>query len=237
MSTSTTHDPKSARPARWDDYVLPMVAFVAFTSFEGQLPAGPSGGPHPLWYPLAYAIKLAIVVGLAWRGRRAWADLRPWPGPGLIAAAIAIGLAVALAWVALDGLYPSTPWLGTRAAFNPAKLPIAAQIAFYALRAIGLVAVVPLVEELFWRSFLMRWIIDPDFQRVPIGRISPLAVAVTAGLFALEHPEWLPALLAGLAWAGLLAASRSLTPCVISHAVANAALGAYVVVTGDWKFL
>src|SRR5262249_61453435 len=100
-----------------------------------------------------------------------------------------------------------------------------------------LVAVVPVVGELFWRSFLVRWLVDPDFQRVPIGKVTPLAVGITSVAFAVAHPEWLPALLTGLAWAGLLAWTRSLSACVISHAVANLALGVYVVTTGDWKFL
>ncbi len=52
----------------------------------------------------------------------------------------------------------------------------------------------------------------------------------------LVHPEWLPALLTGLAWAGLLAMTRSVTACVVSHAVANLALGIYVLATGNYQF-
>jgi CAAX prenyl protease-like protein len=101
---------------------------------------------------------------------------------------------------------------------------------------LGLAALVPLIEELFWRSFLIRWLIDQDFRRVPIGRVTPMAAAVTSVLFALAHPEWLPALLTGLLWAGLLWQTRSLSACVISHVVANLALGIYVIAAGDWKY-
>ena len=100
-----------------------------------------------------------------------------------------------------------------------------------------IVALVPLIEELFWRSFLIRWLIDPDdFQRVPIGRMTPFAAGGTAVLFALAHPEWLPALITGLLWAWLLWQTKSLSACLISHAVANLALGIYVMATGDWKY-
>jgi CAAX prenyl protease-like protein len=217
-------------------YVVPMAAFLALTAVEGMLPTGAGGGPSPLWYPLAYTLKVAIVGALAWACRSSWRDLAPRPSPGVLAVAIALGLAVAAVWVGLDGHFPVPRFLGTRTAFDPNVLPPAARWAFLAVRFVGLVALVPLIEELFWRSFLMRWVIDPEFTRVPVGRVTPAAVAVTSGLFALAHPEWLPALLTGLAWAWLVGWSKSLSACVASHAAANLALGLYVVLTGDWKF-
>ena len=52
---------------------------------------------------------------------------------------------------------------------------------FLAVRMLGLVLIVPLFEELFWRSFVVRWIIDPDdFRKVPIGRVTLAAGAITA---------------------------------------------------------
>jgi CAAX prenyl protease-like protein len=93
-----------------------------------------------------------------------------------------------------------------------------------------------LVEELFWRSFLMRWLIDPDIFKVPVGRVTPVAAAVTSVVFALAHPEWLPALLTGLLWAWLLWQTKSLAACLISHATANLALGVFVIASGAWKF-
>ena len=56
------------------------------------------------------------------------------------------------------------------------------------IRLLGLVVLVPVIEELFWRSFLMRWMIDNDFLKVPIGKVTPMAAAVTSALFALAHP-------------------------------------------------
>ncbi len=109
-------------------------------------------------------------------------------------------------------------------------MPPAGRIGFLAVRMLGLVLVVPLFEELFWRSFVVRWIIDPDdFRKVPIGRVTPMAGAITAALFAVEHPaEWLPALLTGALWAWLLHRTKSVSACFVSHAVANLGLGIYV---------
>jgi CAAX prenyl protease-like protein len=216
-------------------YVVPMFAYVALGGLEGYLPQVASQ-PSPTWYPIAYAARVAIVAALAWHYRETWRDLRPAPSlPGL-ALAIVTGLVVTALWVGLNGHYPALPFLGKRAEFNPSGMSHGARLGFYAARMTGLVLLVPLIEELFWRSFLIRWLIDPDFRRVPIGRVTAMSAVVTAALFAAAHPEWLPALLTGLLWAWLLHQTRSLSACVISHAVANLALGLYVIVSGDWKY-
>jgi hypothetical protein len=212
-----------------------MVVFLALTSLEGFLPHGDGQG-HPTWYPVGYAIKIAIVAAVMYAGRSAWCDLKPWPGWGAIALAVATGVAVTVLWVALDGHYPEFAILGSRSGFDPTRLRRAGEISFIAVRLLGLVVVVPLLEELFWRSFLMRWLINPDFQKVPIGSVTPMAATVTSGLFAIAHPEWLPALLTGALWAWLLWRTKSILACVISHAMANLGLGLYVLCTGAWKF-
>ncbi len=222
----------------WIPYVAPMASFLVLTTFEGWLPTTAPGEATVAYYPWAYAIKIVVVVLSLWWSRAAWRDLRPVPGAATTGASVAIGIAVALIWVGSDGYYPVFGTIGSRAAYNPATLTPASRVAFLAVRFFGLVLVVPLLEELFWRSFVVRWLIDPDhFETVPIGRVTWAAAAVTAGLFALEHPaEWLPALGTGFAWAWLLHWSKSVSACFISHAVANLGLGVYVLLTGDWKF-
>jgi CAAX prenyl protease-like protein len=216
-------------------YVVPMFAYVALGGLEGYLPRVDSQ-PSPTWYPIAYAARVAIVAALAWRYRETWKDLRPAPSWLGLVLAITTGLLVTGLWVGLDGHYPSLPFLGKRAEFNPSGMSHGGRLGFYAARMIGLVLLVPSIEELFWRSFLIRWLIDADFRRVPVGRVTWMSAGVTSVLFAAAHPEWLPALLTGLLWAWLLHQTRSLSACLISHAVANLALGLYVIVSGDWKF-
>jgi len=216
-------------------YVVPMVAFLMLTAIEGFLPKV-EGSLHPVGYPIGYTVKIVVVVVLCWLCRSAWRDLKPWPRGAALVLAVALGVLVTVLWVGLDGLYPEFAVLGTRVAFDPTVLPRLGEIAFLIVRMAGLVLVVPLVEELFWRSFLVRWVIDPDFARVPIGRVTPLAAAVTSAMFAVAHPEWLPALLTGLAWAGLLWKTKSVSACLVSHSVANLGLGLYVLSRGAWKF-
>ncbi|QEH33611.1 CAAX amino terminal protease self- immunity [Aquisphaera giovannonii] len=209
-------------------YVAPMFAFLALTSLEAYLPEG--------WYPLAYAAKVAIVSMVAIYFRAAWSDLRPLPRIGAVTLAVVVGLIVYVLWVRLDGLYPPLSFLGKRTGFDPTAIPSGGRQAFIAVRLFGLVLLVPLIEELFWRSFLMRWIINPNFLEVPVGRVTPAAAGITSAAFALAHPEWLPAILTGLLWAGLLWRTRSLFACFVSHLVANLALGIHVLSTGEWRY-
>lgn len=220
----------------WLPYAAPLFLFLLLTSLEGSLPGGGEATISP-WYPAFYALKVALVTAVAVACRATWADLRPWPRPSHVALAVAAGLLVIGLWVGLDGRYPDLPMTGSRQAYNPSVLSAPGRIGFLMIRGFGLILLIPLIEELFWRSFLNRWLIDADFQKLPVGRVTAQSAALTAMAFALAHPEWLPALLTGVIWAGLLHTTGSLSACVISHAVANLALGAYVLATGEWKYL
>jgi uncharacterized protein len=224
----------SSRP--WLPYVAPMVTFLLLTFAEGYLPKSGEAA-HPTWYPVAYAVKILIVAAVLWVCRSALRDLKPWPRPVDLALAVGLGLGVTAIWVGLEKFYPHFEFLGSRSKFDPTTLAPPMQIGFLIVRFLGLVVIVPVMEEIFWRSFLIRWIIDPEFTKVPIGRVTPAAAAITSVLFALAHPEWFPALLTGFAWAWLLWQTKSLSACVVSHMTANLGLGVYVLATADWKYL
>ena len=213
-------------------YVAPIFAYVFLGGVEGYLPEA-----SPIWYPVWYTVKLVIVTSLACWYRSTWTDLRRMPSVlGFLLAALA-GLFVFGIWIGLDGLYPAIPFVTSqRLGFDPTPLSVASRQVFIFVRMIGLVVIVPLIEELFWRSFLLRWLIDQDFQREPIGRVTVTSAVVSSMLFAVAHPEWLPALLTGLAWAWLLHQTKSLTACLVSHSIANLALGMYVIYSHSWKY-
>jgi uncharacterized protein len=240
MKPDSIPTPEEARPSLTNtkaeaskgdlvSYVAPMFVFLGLTSLEGYLPS-------PTWYPAAYTVKVILVAIAAWYFRSTWSDLRPVPQPKTLALAALIGFMVFVLWVGLDGWYPPLPLLGKRSSFDPSQLGPGAKWTFIVVRLLGLVVLVSLIEELFWRSFLIRWLIDPDFLRVPIGRVTLTAALATSAVFALSHPEWLPALLTGLLWAWLLWKTKSLSACAVSHSVANLALGIYVIATGEWKY-
>jgi CAAX prenyl protease-like protein len=218
-------------------YLVPMCAYVALGAFEHWLPKV-GEQPDPRWYFAGYTARLFVVASLAWWYRSAWKDLRPLPSGAHLALSVLVGLVVLGLWVGLDGLYPPIPGTGMdrRVGFDPTPLSPIPRFAFVIVRLLGLVVLVPLIEELFWRSFMIRWLIDPNFQNVAIGRVTAISAGLTSVFFALVHPEWLPALLTGLLWAGLLRQTKSVGACFVSHVTANLALGAYIVTAGAWKY-
>jgi CAAX prenyl protease-like protein len=98
------------------------------------------------------------------------------------------------------------------------------------------VLVVPLMEELFWRSFAMRFMIRSDFKSVPLGKFSWFSFLIVAIAFGFEHHQWLPGIVAGLVYAGVLYRSKNLFSPILSHAVTNLLLGIYVLSTAKWGF-
>jgi uncharacterized protein len=95
---------------------------------------------------------------------------------------------------------------------------------------------VPVMEELFWRSFLMRWIQQPVFEGLAPAQVGLKALLLSTFVFVLAHTLWLAAAIAGLAYALLYMRTGSLWTAVIAHAVTNGVLGVWVVMTGNWQF-
>ncbi len=157
---------------------------------------------------------------------------------------IGLGILVFLVWVAPDLLFGTAyrhHWvfenslLGAAASSAPATLK--SNPFFVTVRFLGAAALVPVIEELFWRGWLMRWIARREFWKVPIGSYSPAAFWTVALLFGSEHgPYWEVGLLAGVAYNWWVIRTRSLADCVLAHAVTNAILCAYVVLTGNWQY-
>lgn len=108
------------------------------------------------------------------------------------------------------------------------------------LRFVRMTIAVPILEELFWRSFLWRTVADPyrDFHLSPIGQWSGRALAVTVPLFALAHQpsDYLGAIIWALLISWVLVRTKSLTACILVHATSNLLLGIYIMTTRQWGF-
>jgi len=104
-------------------------------------------------------------------------------------------------------------------------------------RIIRATVLVPILEELFWRAWLMRWVISPRFQEVKLGSYSPAAFWITAVLFASEHGcYWDVGLIAGIVYNWWMIRTKSLGDCILAHAVTNGCLCWYVVATHHWEY-
>ena len=213
--------------------LLPFAAFMGLLALRAMAPTDGRWGFDTRWL---YGLNLVVVGGMLlawWReyGELAWPNR---PSARESAWAVAVGLAVFALWIRLDA-----PWMQIG---EPATsfVPLDAQghldWPLIAVRWLGAALLVPVMEELFWRSFLMRWVQAPIFEGVDPRRVGPKAVLLSTFVFMLAHPLWLAAILAGLAYALLYRQTGKLWPAVIAHAVTNGALGIWVVVTGQWQF-
>jgi hypothetical protein len=101
-----------------------------------------------------------------------------------------------------------------------------------------LVVIVPLVEEIFWRGFLLRYLIREDFLKIPLGTYDSRSFFGVAGLFMLVHslPDWPAAFVTGLIYNGLLVRTKSLGACAAAHAITNLGLGIFIMTTRQWGF-
>jgi CAAX prenyl protease-like protein len=116
----------------------------------------------------------------------------------------------------------------------PAALSSTTVLAWRTARA---ALIVPVVEELFWRGWLMRWMIDKEFRRVRLGTYAPAAFWLTALLFAAEHgPYWDVGLVAGILYNLWMIRTKSIADCIMAHAVTNAALSGYVIAARQWQY-
>lgn len=126
--------------------------------------------------------------------------------------------------------------MGGSEAYDPTVLPPAGFWAFIAVRLFGASVVVAIFEELFWRSFILRYIINPDFTKVPIGAFTWPSFLISAALFGTEHHLWLAGIMAGLFYNLLLYRTKHLFYPVLAHGITNFCLGIYVMTTGNWQF-
>ena len=229
MVTNETGDNETPAQSRaWIGYAAPMAAFSAIIPLEGMMPKQ---------YVWVYLTKMVLVTALLIAGRSTWKRDVRLSLPMLLLGTV-VGLACFAGWVTIDPLTHHFAFLGTRAEYNPYKeiADPSIRMFFIAVRFYGLALVVPIMEELFWRSFLLRWITDQEFEKLPVGTFSWGAFAIVAAGFGIAHPEWLVAILFACAMALLLRQTRNLFACIVAHGVTNLALGIFVMVTHNWKY-
>ena len=213
--------------------IVPFALFMALLALRGAAPEDGSWGFDARWL---YAVTVAVVGAVLIFFWRDYGELARQTLPTLreTLLAVAVGVAVFAVWIQLDA-----PWMTLgepSAGFVPLTAAGAIDWPLVAVRWIGAALLVPVMEELFWRSFLMRWIEQPVFEGVDPQRVGLRAVVLSSFVFVLAHTLWLAAAIAGLAYAWLYVRSGKLWLPVIAHAVTNGVLGAWVIATGNWRF-
>jgi len=219
--------------------IAPFVLFMVFIGFDEGLRFLVARDLIVLSETILYylypvkALAVALLLYL-FRGEYNEISLKDLKKLPITCAACGTGLLVFALWIRMDWTYSASV---SPQGYNPTLFPQPwLQLFMTLIRVGGAVLVVPLMEELFWRSFLIRYIIDPDFSKVPLGRFTWTSFLVTVLLFGLEHHFILAGIMAGVIYNLVLYRTRSLAQCVLAHAVTNLALALYVITTGKWQF-
>ncbi len=211
-------------------YIGPFLVFMVFLAGGKYLPIAP--GTEQI-------LRFVVIAAAIWFFSRHIISFR-MKAP---IASIAVGVAVFLLWIGPDALFPGyrNHWLfqnditgRIQISMQPGLLQDPFQLILRMSRAALLV---PILEELFFRGWLMRWLIDNDFERVPLGTYVPQAFWITAALFASEHgPYWDVGLLTGVIYNWWMVRTKSLADMYMVHGVTNLCLSLYVIATGKWEY-
>jgi uncharacterized protein len=211
--------------------IFPFIAFILLMACTPLLSSG------LVWLGFGseavYLLRTLAAVALLLYYRRDYSELRAVPAGYQIAVALLSGLLVFALWV-----LPYPAWLGghTQAVSEAMPMGNAMDIFWLVCRWSGSALVVPLIEELFWRAYLMRRLEHVEFMSVSPAAVTPYAVAVSSVLFAIEHQLWFAGLLAGLVYAWLYRQFQVLWVPVLAHMTTNAVLGAWVVYGSHWQY-
>ncbi len=210
-------------------YLAPFFGFLLLIEIQNRVPDAVA----PYFLPLKVALPLALFLYFAARGHLP--ELRGYPGSARgVALDVAVGVATAVLWVApyvwIESLRP-----GADAAFDPDQLGASHRWLALGLRLLGFAVVTPFIEELFLRSFLMRFVdvVDKpvDFRQVAIARFAWRSFLVTIVFFTASHLPWewpvaVPWVILTHLW---FYHRKHIAPLIVVHAVTNLSILLFVI--------
>ena len=225
----------------WFPRIFPFILFVSFIALESlieklakyyPLLANFSNYSGYIFYPIKTVI-VAIILILFWK-RYTEINMKQGVSWKSMFIGLLTGIVVFILWINMDWGFAT---LGEPKGFNPNMFESCAwTTVIVAFRLFGSSVVVPVFEELFWRSFVMRYIINSKFEDVPLGKFTWVSFIIASALFGFEHNLWLAGIMAGMLYSMLLYYTKNLSVVIFSHGVTNLLLGIYVITTGNWQF-
>jgi len=218
--------------------VAPFVIFLALTFCQGQF-----GEASRYWFYLAKTLAGAWLI---WEMRPFVSEMRwamSWEAVVVGVAVFAVWVGISVDWTMQNSLWArlglTHPLGAAPKAWNPnAQFGEGSALAWLIIvtRIAGSTFIVPPLEEVFYRSFLYRYIAKVDFQSVPLNQFLPWPFLATAAVFGFSHNEWLAGILCGAAYQWLVIRKNRLGDAMTAHAITNCLLGLWVVWRGAWHF-
>ena len=156
-------------------------------------------------------------------------DLLPSPSWPPSLTPIAIGVLVFVVWL---WLAPPGEGVETREALASAGSLNAA--AWLLLRLIGSVLLVPVVEELAFRGYLLRRAQSAEFTRVALDRVHVPAILLSSLAFGLLHQMIVAGTIAGVLFSVAQLRRGRIADAIVAHVVSNALVAIAVLGFGRW---
>lgn len=211
-------------------YIAPFITFMVMLAIQKNL---------AFLGDWEYAVRVLIVAASIWYFSRRVLDFKV----RFLAGSIAIGIGVFVLWIAPDTLFPGwrQHWLFTNSLMGEVKVSLTAEQLsspfLLTFRTLSASLMVPILEELFWRAWMLRWLVDKDFEKLPMGASDRQSFWIVAALFALEHgPYWEVGLLTGLIYNWWMTRTKSLGDLIFVHGLTNLVLSLYVIWSKKWQF-
>jgi len=199
--------------------LIPLLVLMA----ASMITSASSGG-----FDILYPLRIIAVALVLWHFRRSYKGLGwkwAWQAP-------AIGTVVFVIWILLE---PDVDSSKTALAQGLMELTNGTAAVWLVFRVLGSVIMVPLVEELAFRGYLIRKLIAKDFENVSLGQFSWFSFVLTSVLFGLLHERWLAGTLAGMAYALALYHRKQLGDAVVAHMTTNALIAIFVLIQARWS--
>jgi CAAX prenyl protease-like protein len=212
-------------------HILPIAVFIALLALHAGVRKVDNGiwSPPEFWiYPAQTIICAALLICF-----RSEYELER---PRRLAFAAGVGVVVFVLWISPRIFFGAAP---RSIGFNPDLLTKASLYwPELVLRFVRLVLVVPFVEEIFWRGFLLRFLVNENFNRVSFGSFSWFSFTIVTLGFALSHSlaDWIAALVGGAFYNAVAYRTKSLSSCIFAHALTNLLLGVWIMQTKQWGF-
>ena len=169
---------------------------------------------------LGFPLQAAMMAGALWLFRVPLLALEWRVDP----VALLAGLVIGAGWIALAPA-GADPLPGL------AAMPPAAFALWAVVRVLGTSVLVPVIEEAFFRGYLLARFDTGSWQM----RLA--AIIISSLAFALLHGRVLEAGVAGVIFALVMLRRGRLGDAIVAHATANAAVAAAALVSGDWSLI
>lgn len=204
----------------WFCYVAPFLLFFSLSEAETYLPN---------WYFHLYLAKIFLTTSLLWAWRsKFYNDLTTKLTSSQLIISLIAGTIAAATWFSCI-----TFELITLPALTiPEQWPLVLKVFVVSFICLGASLIVPILSELFWRSFMLRYLIEQNFKTVSIGQFQFFSFIVVVALTTLPSSYAIPVAITSIIQNTLIVWQKNLRCCILANVLTSTALTLYCLLYG-----